>query len=77
MFPPNVEGDISPPNIIIQLAEEAIKALNQSNTTNKQIKQAKIALNNIIQVAKNNQFITEIDNAIKRLESSISGPAQS
>ena len=38
MSPYNSEGDISPPNIIIQLVKNALKALKYKDITNKQVK---------------------------------------
>ena len=77
MSPPNSGEEVPPSNIIIQLAEEIMQELKHDSITNKQVKYVKKALKGIIEIAQRHQFITGITGTIDRLESSLSGIAQS
>ena len=76
MSTPNTGEEASPSKLIIQLAEGISKELKQENPTIT-CKDITKALKTIIELAQKQQFTATISGTIDRLESSLSGVAQS
>ena len=72
----NPGEDFSPSKLIIQIAETITKELKQDGPSINR-KEITKALKTIIELAQKQQFTTNIAGTIDRLESSLSGIAQS